>query len=185
MNIVAIIPAREGSKRLKHKNIYPIKGKPLIEYTIDAALRSTYINKSNLYISTDFDKVKDLGAKRELKVISRPEHLSGDTVWTQDVINHVDDCINKLEDEDIIIILQANSPQMTSDVIDKCVEMLIQHKLWQVHTVDENFIHNGAIQVMKRKVSNHKGKVNYNGVIKTDWIDVHVKEDIETLENIL
>ena len=61
----------------------------------------------------------------------------------------------------------------------------MQQKLWQVHNGDENFIHNGAIQVMKRKVSNHKGKVNYNGVIKTDWIDVHVKEDIETLENIL
>ena len=45
-------------------------------------------------------------------------------------------------------------------------------------------INNGAIQVIKRFVREHKGKVNYNGVVLTDWIDVHTIEDIRTIEQL-
>ena len=47
MKIISIIPARAGSKRLKHKNVYPFNGIPLIEYTINAALDSKYISRKN------------------------------------------------------------------------------------------------------------------------------------------
>ena len=57
MKIIGIIPAREGSKRLKHKNVYPLKGIPLIEYTIKAALNSKYFTQNNLYVNSNFDKV--------------------------------------------------------------------------------------------------------------------------------
>ena len=72
MKIISIIPARAGSKRLKHKNVYPLNGVPLIEYTINAALDSKYISRENLYINTDFDKVVDIAKKRNIKVIERP-----------------------------------------------------------------------------------------------------------------
>ena len=49
MRIIAVIPAREGSKRLKHKNVYPLNGVPMIEYTINAALKSKYINHNKLF----------------------------------------------------------------------------------------------------------------------------------------
>ena len=62
--------------------------------------------------------------------------------------------------------------------------MLINHKLWQVNTVGKDMINNGAIQVIKRFVREHKGKVNYNGVVLTDWIDVHTIEDIRTIEQL-
>ena len=113
MKIITIIPAREGSKRLKHKNIYPLKGKPLIEYTIEAALNSKYIDVENLYISTDFKKVVEIAINRNLNVHIRPKILAGDKIWTQDVIDEVIKNI-PLEEDDLIIILQANSPQMTS-----------------------------------------------------------------------
>ena len=68
--------------------------------------------------------------------------------------------------------------------IELLIDMLINNKLWQVNTIDESMINNGAIQVIKRKVKKHKGKVNYNGVVKTNWIDVHTIEDIKILEQL-
>ena len=173
MRIIAVIPAREGSKRLKHKNVYPLNGVPMIEYTINAALKSKYINHNNLYVNTDFDKVIDIAKKRNIQVIERPPHLAGDKVWTQPVINHTDDELGGLDDEDIIVILQANSPQITTEKIDECIDMLINNDLFEVHTIDSTMINNGAIQVIKRKVRNIKGKVCYNGVVMADWIDIN------------
>ena len=71
-----------------------------------------------------------------------------------------------------------------SEKIDECIDMLINHKLWQVNTIGKDMINNGAIQVIKRFVREHKGKVNYNGVVLTDWIDVHTIEDIRTIEQL-
>lgn len=185
MKIIGIIPAREGSKRLKYKNTYPLKGIPLVEYSIRASLESKYLNTDNLYVSTNFDQVVEISSKYNLNIIDRPEELAQDHIWTQDVVNHVDNVLGNLEEEDLIVVIQANSPQITSKVIDECIEKLISNKLWEVHTVDEHLINNGAIQVMRRKVRNHSGKVNYNGVVITNWIDVHTEEDIRKLELIL
>ena len=181
MKIISIIPARAGSKRLKHKNVYPLNGVPLIEYTINAALDSKYISRENLYINTDFDKVVDIAKKRNIKVIERPKHLAGDKVWTQPVINHTEDELGGLDDEDIIVILQANSPQITTEKIDECIDMLIDNDLLDVHTIDSTMINNGAIQVIKQKVRDLQGKVCYNGVVMTDWVDVHTIEDIKKI----
>ena len=185
MRVIGIIPARKGSKRLINKNIYPLNGKPLVEYTIEAALNSKYLDKDNIYINTDFKEVKDIGLKFNLNIIDRPEELSGDNVWTQEVVNHTTTHIGDIEEEDIIIILQANSPQISSKVIDEIIDMLINKNLWQVHTVDEELINNGALQAFKYKLRNHKGKANYNGVIITNWVDVHTIQDIKLLEKIL
>lgn len=185
MKIVGIIPARGGSKRLLNKNIYPLKGIPLIQHTINAALKSVHISVDDLYVSSDSEKILSIAEDSNVKTIKRPDHLADDSTWTQDVVNHMDDFLGGLDDEDIIVILQANSPQITHNKIDECIELLTKHDLWQVNTVDVDFVNNGAIQVLKRKIRNHKGKVNYNGVVLTDWIDVHYKEDIDKLEEIL
>jgi len=187
MKIFTIIPARGGSKRLKDKNIYPLKGKPLINYTIEAALNSNLINKKHLYVSTESEKISEVALKnKKIKRIRRPDYLATDSVWTQPVIDDAIEIIelmgNRVDHEDIIVILQANSPQITGELIDICIEKLIQEKLWQVHTVDENLINNGAIQVMLKKVCKHKGKANYNGVVITNLIDVHTIEDLNKVE---
>lgn len=185
MNIVGIIPAREGSKRLVHKNVYPLNNKPLIQYSIEAALQSNFLNNQTLHVSTDFDEVKQIANKFNLNVIDRPKELALDHIWTQDVIDHASDTIGYLSDDDLIVIIQANSPQITSDIIDECIIKAITFNLWQVHTVDADLINNGAIQVIRKKLRNHKGKANYNGVVVTDWVDVHTLDDIEYLESIL
>lgn len=182
--IIAIIPARGGSKRLRYKNTYPLFGKPLIIWTIEAALKSKYINRDNLYVSSESKRVKDVVGDR-CNLIDRPKYLSKDTVWTQEVINHSIDFLKNISDEDILVILQANSPQITTEIIDRSIDKLIKENLWQIHTVDKNLVNNGAIHIMRAKVRNHKGKPNYNGVIITDWIDVHYKEDIDKLKGII
>lgn len=184
-NIYAIIPARLGSKRLKEKNIVKINNKPLIMWTIDEALKSKYIGSRNLYVSTEAKKIKDIVIKK-CNIIDRPKNLAGDLIWTQDVIDHAMSKINITnKDDDIIVILQANSPQIDSITIDRCIDKLITENLWEVHTVDQNYINNGAIHVIRAKVCRHIGKANYNGVVKTDWIDVHTKEDLFAVKNAL
>jgi N-acylneuraminate cytidylyltransferase len=182
MKIYALIPARGDSKRLKGKNIYPLKNKPLIRWTIDAALQSKYIDQNNLYVSTEDQNIKNICS--DIKVINRPIELSGDDVWTQPVADHFVDIISAQED-DIIVLLQANSPQITSSVIDQCIDKLMDNDLWQVHTVDKNLIHNGAVHVYRNFIRSHKGKISYNGVIITNWLDIHTKDDIVKVSRLL
>ena len=177
--IYCIVPARIGSKRLKKKNIFPVLGRPMILWTLNEALKSKYLDKQNIYISTESIEIEQVCAG--FNIINRPESLSLDNIWTQDVVNHFIDSVN-ISDEDIIVILQPNSPEIQSEVIDECIEKLIHNNLWQVHTVDKDFINNGAIQVYLAKVRTHKGKVNYNGFVVTDWIDIHYEKDVKEVE---
>lgn len=178
IKVFFIIPARIGSKRLKEKNIFPVLEKPMIRWTIDAAKKSKYY-KSNIYVSGDSEKISNLC--KDVNFIDRPKELTGDKVWTQDVVNHFIE-VKNIKDKDIIVILQANSPEIDHQTIDLCIEKLINESLWQVHTVDEDMINNGAIHAYLAEVKDHAGKVNYNGVIKTNWIDVHFKKDVEAVE---
>jgi len=179
--IYCIIPARKGSKRLKGKNMFLLNGKPLIEYTIDEVLQSKHIPKENIFVNSDWDELLEFSSNKGIKTLKRPDYLGGDKIWTQDVIDHTISELG-LKPDDIIVICQANSPQITSKVLDKCIEMLIENELWQVHTVGDDMINNGAIQIIKCFVSSHQGKVNYNGVVVTDWVDVHTLQDIKYLE---
>ena len=106
MKIVAIIPARGGSKGIPLKNIKKLFGKSLIEHTINAALNSKKINK--VIVSTDNEKIarisKSLGA--EVPFL-RPKKISTDSSNSIDVIKHA---LKKLEKSkfipDIIVMLQ-------------------------------------------------------------------------------
>ena len=178
--IFVMIPARGGSKRLLRKNIFPVLGKPMLLYTIEAAKKSAYIPSENIYVSTEDEEINKL-ASAHCKVIERPAELAGDKVWTQDVIDHFIFEAG-LDDEDIVVVLQANSPEITADAIDKGLALLLDNKLWQVHSVDGDMINNGAIQIMRAKVAKHRGKPNYNGVVVTDWIDLHTIEDVRAVE---
>ncbi len=175
-----MIPARGGSKRLLRKNIFPVLGKPMVLYTIEAAKNSRFIRPEDIYVSTEDQEIMNL-VKNYCQVVERPAELAGDKVWTQDVIDHFIASLN-IQEEDIVVVLQANSPEITAEVIDRGIELLLNHKLWQVHSVDQDMINNGAIQIMRAKVGKHKGKPNYNGVVITDWIDLHTLEDVQDVE---
>ncbi len=124
MNILAIIPARGGSKEIPQKNIKKLCGKPLIEYTINAAQRSKKINK--IIVSTDNKKIAKISKYLGVEMpFLRPKKISADNSPTIDLIRHTIKELKKNEFvPDIITILQPTSPFRTSQMIDKSINLL-------------------------------------------------------------
>lgn len=125
-NILGIIPARGGSKTIPKKNLYPVCGKPLIEYTFDAAKKSKYL--SRIILTTDNEEISLFGRNNGIEVpFLRPDNLSGDDTPTLPVVQHAVDYLEKTEGylSDIIIILQPTSPLRKAHHIDIAIEMLM------------------------------------------------------------
>lgn len=86
MSLVAIIPARGGSRRIKDKNIRLFHGKPIIEYSIKAAQDAGFF--SRIYVSTDSPAISSVAYRAGADVLWRPDNLAGDSVGTQAVMAH-------------------------------------------------------------------------------------------------
>ncbi|RKX93401.1 MAG: acylneuraminate cytidylyltransferase family protein, partial [Spirochaetes bacterium] len=102
--MLAVIPARGGSKGLPRKNLRLLADKPLIVYSIEAALKSEYINR--IVISTEDEEIAKIAKKYEIEVIRRPVDLAKDDTPMIDVVLHV---LNSMESEytpNIVILLQ-------------------------------------------------------------------------------
>lgn len=122
--ILAIIPARGGSKRLPRKNILNLNGKPLLAYTIEASLQSKYITKT--IVTSDDSEILDISKKYGSDTIKRPDYLASDTATSFDAIEHT--IINQKENYDYIILLQPTSPLRTTKHIDEAIELLYGKK---------------------------------------------------------
>jgi len=190
MYIVCIIPARGGSKRLPRKNILPVLGKPMIGWTIEAAMGSRYLNRDNIFVSSEDTGILFVAQKYDTRYFLRSAELAGDNIWTQDVLkDFVQNLVNvnittesKPYMPDIVVRLQANSPQIEPEKVDECIDKLLQNDLWEVFTVDQNGIEDGAIHVMRGKCVFQEALSVYKAVVTTDYIDVHTKEDLKNAE---
>ncbi|PKH05292.1 cytidylyltransferase domain-containing protein [Moritella sp. Urea-trap-13] len=121
--VLAIIPARGGSKRLPRKNVLPLQGKPLIAWSIDAGLNSRYVDR--VVVSTDCNEIADISKQYGADVpFMRPEDIAGDTATTNSVILHMINALSRTELFDIVVILQPTSPLRTSTDIDDALDML-------------------------------------------------------------
>lgn len=125
--VLALIPARGGSKGIKDKNIIDLCGKPLISYTIEAAKTSIYIDDT--IVTTDSSKIANISVNFGAEVpFIRPSYLADDNSKT---INTVIHAIQKLEDMnrtyDIVILLQPTQPLRTTKDIDCALEKYINH----------------------------------------------------------
>ncbi len=119
---LAIIPARGGSKRLPRKNVLELKGKPLIEWSIEAGLNSNYID--NVVVSSDDEEILSIAKKSGANTIKRPNVLANDTATTFDAIRHTIEHI--ATNYDYIVLLQPTSPLRSSKHIDEAIELLEQ-----------------------------------------------------------
>ena len=122
-NIIAIIPARGGSKGIPNKNIINCMGKPLIAHSIEYAQESNLI--SSIYVSTNDDKIATVAKEYNAEIINRPDSISGDTATTESAIEHL---LNNIPKPDIIVLLQATSPLRPSGTLDKSINMMISEK---------------------------------------------------------
>ncbi len=136
---LALIPARAKSKRLPNKNILPLVGKPLISWTIEAALKSQYIDE--IFISTDSPKIVEIAKKYDIYVpFLRPSSLSQDDTPTMDVVRHVIEYYKEnKKDFDYIVLLQPTSPLRREKDVDCAIEFLFQKNADGVISVAETF----------------------------------------------
>ncbi|BDR99167.1 hypothetical protein NUITMVP1_30760 [Proteus mirabilis] len=116
---IAIIPARAGSKRLPNKNILPLLNKPLIVWTIEAAIQSKLFD--HIYVSTDSSTIADIAIENGAEVpFIRPPEYSHDLATTNDVITHCCQWVNNyVGNITNVTLLQPTSPLRTfQDIIN-------------------------------------------------------------------
>src|SRR5581483_7052056 len=120
MRLIAIIPARGGSKGVPRKNIRPLNGRPLIAYSIAAAQAATSVQ--DIVVSTDSQEIAEISRGLGAEVRLRPAALSADDTPTRDVLEHV---VNELAAEgdrpDAVLTLQPTSPLRTARHIDEAI----------------------------------------------------------------
>ncbi len=120
---LAIVPARGGSKRLPRKNVLDLMGKPLIVWSIEAALESRYID--SVVVTSDDSEILQIAKEFKANTVKRPKNLASDTSSTFDAIEHT---INNLKRYDYIVLLQPTSPLRNANHINEAIELLISKK---------------------------------------------------------
>lgn len=123
MKILAVIPARAGSKGIPNKNIRLIHNKPLIYYAIQNALNSRYI--TDVVVSTDSPEVEIIASQMNVNVKKRNIALCGDSITLDSVVNDVAsgyDC-------DYVVTMQPTSPTLTATTLDNAIEYTIKNEL--------------------------------------------------------
>jgi N-acylneuraminate cytidylyltransferase len=137
-NIIAIIPARGGSKRIPNKNLLRIAGQPLVFHSIRHALSARYVSK--VYVTTDSPEILRVSAAAGAEVIERPMEISGDQASSESAILHaLEEHIRRSASEpDLIVFLQATSPVRRFNDIDQAVQTLIENDLDSLFSACEN-----------------------------------------------
>ena len=188
--ILAIIPARAGSKGIKDKNIIDLKGKPLISYSIESALKSKYIDK--VVVSTDGESIASVAKEYGAEVpFLRPKHLASDTSKTIDAVIHCVEEIQKLEGNyDYMVLLQPTQPLRQSWHIDEAIELIekkeekalvsiskVKDHPILMRTIDENGYANNLIQESSTKRrQDFSDYYKVNGALyinKIDYLDIN------------
>lgn len=128
LNILAIIPARGGSKGVPRKNIRLLCGKPLIAYTIEAALSSKRIDK--VVVSTEDEEIAEIARECGAEIIMRPVELADDSAPTEPVLEHAVKYLKETEGyrADVIVLLQPTSPLRNSQHIDDALDTFFNNK---------------------------------------------------------
>lgn len=126
--IIAIIPARAGSKGIPGKNLIQLSGKPLVAYTIEAALKSKSISKT--YVTSENSQILNISAKYGASIIVRPRDLASDNTSMEEVVL---DALRQIEKKgelyDLLILLQPTSPLRDENDIEKAIKLFHARKV--------------------------------------------------------
>jgi CMP-N-acetylneuraminic acid synthetase len=176
MRVLVIIPAKLDSKRLKHKNIREIDGKPMFLHSVDYADASRY--GVEVIVSSESDVVEEICNQHEVRFHKRPTELCGD-VEVVDVYQHI---INEINEEyDIVVGLQPDNPNRVN-TLDECLDYMIDNKYDDIITIDDTYRRSGAMRLFKYDLLK-QGKVSYRiGCVKETATDIHTEEDLEQVK---
>jgi CMP-N,N'-diacetyllegionaminic acid synthase len=133
LDIIAIIPARGGSKSIVSKNLAILGGKPLLCWPIETALATSEIN--NIIVSTDNDKIAEVATELGVGIHHRPPELGLDSALVVDTVRHIyQELIGKKKSADIFVLLEATSPLRTPELVSRCLKRLVQENLDSIAT---------------------------------------------------
>lgn len=118
--VLAVIPARGGSKRVPMKNITLYKGKPLIQWAMEHAEASKHIDR--YVVSTDAPEIADHAGKH---LLERPDYLATDRASSESALVHA---LYALPGYDYAVILQPTSPERLPEDIDRCIEIAVEQE---------------------------------------------------------
>lgn len=197
MKALVIIPARRGSRGIPGKNIKLLGDKPLIQYSIDAALK--VFNKEDILVSTDSKEIKVIAENCGLNVpFLRPDELATDFTSSQDVILHaIDYTQQRGQNYDSVVLLQPTSPFRNAQHIeeaiklyDKRLEMVVSVKVSghnPYYTLYEESDNGFLTQSKKAKFTRRQDCPNvyaYNGAIYVMSIDALKTKSIAEFDKV-
>lgn len=123
MNVLAVIPARGGSKGIPRKNIRPLLGRPLLHYSIESALAAQSV--TDVAVTSEDDEILSIAAAfPRVELVRRPQHLSEDHAQTPPVVLHALEEMERRRGAsyEIVVLLQPTTPLRTADDIDKAIK---------------------------------------------------------------
>lgn len=207
--ILAIIPARGGSKGIPRKNVRLLHGKPLISYVIGTASKSKYID--DIFVSTDDEEIAEIAKLYGSSVIMRPPELADDHIPLDPVIFHA---VNNVEIEKncsyhYVITIQPTSPLLTSETLDKMIEIMLvsnfdtlisvralRHLFWKIvdgesialsserknrQYLDPLFQETGAVVISRREILTNSTRIGKN--LKLFEVPENEAVDIDTYQD--
>lgn len=122
MRLLAVIPARGGSKGIPRKNVYPLCGRPLVAYSIAAAQQASAVDR--IIVSTDDERIAEVCRALGVEILLRPSALAQDGTPTRDVLEHV---VSSLASQtyvpDAVLTLQPTSPLRTGRHVDEAAAL--------------------------------------------------------------
>ena len=136
LRVIAMTPARGGSKSVPYKNLHPLGGKPLLAWPLEVALATPEIDR--VIVSTDDDRIAAAAKALGAEVYRRPEHLAGDTALVADAIRHLWQTLrDEGEQAQVLVLLEATSPLRTPELVGRCVQRLVRENLDSIATFNE------------------------------------------------
>ena len=203
MKIKTIILARGGSKGIPDKNIVDINGKPLLSYSIKAALAS---KANDVWVSTDSEKIRYVATACGASVILRPDEISGDNTKSEEALLH----FAMYQDFELLVFIQPTSPLITPEDIDAGIDMMVgydsvfsayrEHWIprwnldetpdgWNMDNrpmrqdMPEKWVENGAMYITTKK-NLLSSKLRYSGKIGILEMPLHRSFQIDTPEDL-
>jgi len=144
MSVVGLIPARGASKGIPRKNLASLGGKPLIAWTIAAALASETVDRT--VVTTEDAEIAEVSRGLGAELLGRPPELAGDEIPMSEVVKHA---VRELAPETALVLLQPTSPLRTSRHVDDAVGLLLASGADAVVSVVEVPHQYGATSLMR------------------------------------
>ncbi len=134
--VIAVIPARGGSKGIPRKNLQNYKGRSLLEWAILTSKETREVDRT--IVSTDNSEIASLALSLGAEVYLRPDHLAGDQSLVVETIRSLRDVLRvENEQADIFTLLQPTSPNRPAGLVSKCLKQLIDSKSDSLATFSE------------------------------------------------